>query len=69
MSGSGWRGSWQEGVFPFFISPHQPFKKLQALSWSPSSGVQAKIRFEGEIFEMEDQRNWTDASFKTIHMR
>ncbi len=20
---------------------------------------------EGEVFEMEDQRNWTDASFKT----
>jgi D-apionolactonase len=58
-------GSWREDVFPFFISPHQPFKKLQALSWNPSSGVQAEIRFEGEVFEMEDQRNWTDASFKT----
>ncbi len=58
-------GSWRVDVFPFYISPHQPFKQLQALSWSPSSGVQAEIRFEGEVFEMEDQRNWTDASFKT----
>lgn len=21
--------------------------------------------FEGDVFEMEDQRNWTDASYKT----
>ena len=27
--------------------------------------VAITIRFEGEVFEMEDQRNWTDASFKT----
>jgi hypothetical protein len=24
------------------------------------------MRFEGDTFEMEDQRNWTDASFKTF---
>jgi hypothetical protein len=58
-------GNWREDVFPFYISPHQPFKQLHGLSWRPSSDVQAEIRFEGEIFEMEDQRNWTDASFKT----
>jgi hypothetical protein len=23
------------------------------------------LRFAGDVFEMEDQRNWTDASFKT----
>ena len=23
------------------------------------------FEFEGDLFEMEDQRNWTDASFKT----
>jgi len=23
------------------------------------------ISFEGDVFETEDQRNWTDASFKT----
>ena len=27
--------------------------------------VEVDIAFEGEVFEMEDQRNWTDASFKT----
>ena len=25
----------------------------------------ARFEFEGDLFEMEDQRNWTDASFKT----
>ena len=24
-----------------------------------------ELRFGGELFEMEDQRNWTDASYKT----
>lgn len=28
-------------------------------------GVTVGIDFSGETFEMEDQRNWTDASFKT----
>ena len=57
-------GTWEEGSFPRFISPHQPFKDIQALSWHPSDRVQARIQLEGEVFEMEDQRNWTDASFK-----
>ena len=26
---------------------------------------EVRLDFEGELFEMEDQRNWTDASFKT----
>ena len=24
----------------------------------------ANVAFDGDIFEMEDQRNWTDASYK-----
>jgi REP element-mobilizing transposase RayT len=28
--------------------------------------VTARVEFAGDIFEMEDQRNWTDASFKTF---
>lgn len=58
-------GTWEEGAFPLFISPHQPFKDIRTLSWNPSERVRADIQFEGEVFEMEDQRNWTDASFKT----
>jgi D-apionolactonase len=58
-------GAWKEQSFPRFVSPHQPLKDIRALSWSPSDRVQANIELEGEVFEMEDQRNWTDASFKT----
>ncbi len=58
-------GAWKEQSFPRFISPHQPLKDIRALAWSPSDRVQANIELEGEVFEMEDQRNWTDASFKT----
>jgi D-apionolactonase len=54
-----------EGNFPELISPHQPFKDLSSFSHEIEPGVWARIDFEGDRFEMEDQRNWTDASFKT----
>ena len=58
-------GSTQGGVFPRDISPHQPVQDLAALLHEVSPGLWAHVRFNGEVFEMEDQRNWTDASFKT----
>jgi D-apionolactonase len=58
-------GSAQEGVFPYYISPHQPFTGLRSISHEAAPGVTALVRFEGDIFETEDQRNWTDASYKT----
>lgn len=58
-------GKKSEGRFPKFISPHQPAKNLQAISHEVTNGIRARVAFEGDIFEMEDQRNWTDASFKT----
>ncbi len=58
-------GSVEQGAFPVFIKPHQPYYDLRALTHEVIPGVQAEVRMEGEIFEMEDQRNWTDASFKT----
>jgi hypothetical protein len=58
-------GSVVETSFPQFISPHQPFKNLQAMIHEIEPGLRAEVRFEGEVFETEDQRNWTDASFKT----
>lgn len=54
-----------EAVFPELISPHQPFKGIQEMLWTNSEGVQAELIFEGDVFETEDQRNWTDASYKT----
>jgi D-apionolactonase len=54
-----------EGAFPKFVSPHQPAKNLRAITHEVVPGIHARVDFEGEVFEMEDQRNWTDASFKT----
>ena len=58
-------GTREEGVFPDRISPHQPFKNIRAVSYEISAGLLAEVRVEGDIFEMEDQRNWSDASYKT----
>lgn len=58
-------GQKQTGHFPEFISPHQPFKNIRTVSHELAEGVWARVRMEGDTFEMEDQRNWTDASFKT----
>ena len=37
------RGKWSEALFPGYISPHQPFKDIQGLRWSPRSGVEAQL--------------------------
>lgn len=54
-----------ERDFPNLIAPHQPFLEIQRFDWSMSNGVRATLAYEGDIFEMEDQRNWSDTSFKT----
>jgi hypothetical protein len=51
-------------AFPSDISPWQPFFDLVGMSYS-FGDARVDISFEGELFETEDQRNWTDASFKT----
>jgi hypothetical protein len=58
-------GSSMVSVFPQLIAPHQPFKNIQQLIWKTPKQVQARLTFEGDIFETEDQRNWIDNSFKT----
>lgn len=50
--------------FPTAISPHQPVFDITELEWA-RGGLDVDVRFEGDVFEMEDQRNWSDASFKT----
>ncbi|PDT02281.1 hypothetical protein CO666_21160 [Rhizobium chutanense] len=51
--------------FPDLIEPWQPFKDMRAITHEVMSGVTAECRMEGDTFEMEDQRNWSDASYKT----
>ena len=41
------------------------FPPFQRLAISMADEVEVDFHFEGDLFEMEDQRNWTDASFKT----
>lgn len=57
-------GRVEQTSFPRDISPHQPVVDIAALSWL-DAGVEVTTLFDGDVFEMEDQRNWTDASFKT----
>jgi len=51
--------------FPEDIAPHQPFKGIRDMRWKINDALEAQLHFEGDIFETEDQRNWTDASYKT----
>jgi hypothetical protein len=55
--------------FPDTIEPQifgkSSFRELRAVAHEVVPGLWAEAEFEGDVFEMEDQRNWTDASFKT----
>jgi hypothetical protein len=41
------------------------FPAVDQLTITLAGGGAVSFAFEGDLFEMEDQRNWTDASFKT----
>jgi hypothetical protein len=61
-------GSQYTAAFPNQITPDQPplpFTDIARLSYA-AGAAQVAIHFDGETFEMEDQRNWSDASFKTF---
>lgn len=51
--------------FPAIVNPIQPFYEIRSLKHKVAPGIFATCRMEGDTFEMEDHRNWTDASFKT----
>lgn len=57
-------GTVENMIFPDLISPHQPFLSIKSFKWRTGK-VDCIIDYSGEIFETEDQRNWTDSSFKT----
>ena len=68
-------GTLEESRFPQQIAPQlsidgtirpvYPFANMRSLAHVATPDLTAKVTFTGEIFEMEDQRNWTDASYKT----
>jgi len=53
------------GAFPSQFAAHAPFTEIARLEVEIDDALRVTARFEGEVFEMEDQRNWSDASFKT----
>jgi len=53
------------GQFPVAIAPHQLFSDLVGMAYEVGPTGRCTIGFKGELFETEDQRNWTDASYKT----
>ena len=58
-------GTVEQSRFPELIDPTCPFKDIRALTHEVLPGVRVTCRMEGDAFEMEDQRNWLDASYKT----
>jgi D-apionolactonase len=58
-------GSLLTSHFPQWIDPQNPFKNIRTMKWECDDHWYG-LDFEGDEFETEDQRNWTDASFKTF---
>ena len=52
-------------TFPAMIAPWPPFTLVRAIRHEYTDGGWATCRFAGDDFELEDQRNNADASFKT----
>ncbi len=57
--------SFYKSVFPDLIAPHQPFKNIGEMRYAPEANLAVALQFDGDVFETEDQRNWTDNSYKT----
>jgi hypothetical protein len=58
-------GTTTPAAFPGVIDPLPVFTRIRALRCEVAPGVTLDCRVEGDDYEMEDQRNWGDYSFKT----
>lgn len=58
-------GKMVDTSFPDLISPAQPIMNMRAITHEYAPGARVVCRMEGDVYEMEDQRNWMDASYKT----
>src|SRR5439155_6344735 len=62
-----------DGALPLLIGPQRIvdgtlfalFPAVSRLIIDATDDLAVRFDFEGDLFEMEDQRNWTDNSFKT----
>src|ERR1700736_264012 len=61
------------GVLPAIIEPQRlvdgvltgMFPESDNLTMHPTDGVRVEFTFDGDQFEMQDHRNWTDANYKS----
>jgi hypothetical protein len=51
--------------FPTHIDSDNPFKRIKTFRWAMKENW-FTLHYKGDVFETEDQRNWSDASFKTF---
>ena len=58
-------GRLSRSTFPTCIPPWPPFMLIRAIRHEWTLGHWARCELAGDTFEMEDQRNNSDASFKT----
>lgn len=58
------QGKATRGRLPEAIAPHQPLLDLAGARIAAPDGTTLSLVFGGEVFEMEDQRNWLDPTFK-----
>ena len=58
-------GRISRSIFPVRVPPWPPFTGVRAIRHEFTPGQWAQVRFQGDEFEFEDQRNNADASFKT----
>ena len=55
-----------DGHFPDLVTPYMPFSNMLSLHHDAGTDHETVIDLEGDAFETEDQRAFTDASFKTF---
>ncbi len=58
-------GTVEKAPVPETLVNSQPFLLVRSMTYAPKPGMKVTLRMEGDSFETEDQRNWTDASLKT----
>ena len=60
-------GRQSESTFPTLVPPWPPFMLIRAIRHEFAPNRWAHCEFVGDAFELEDQRNNSDASFKTYN--
>lgn len=60
-------GRESQSTFPTLVPSWPPFMLIRAIRHEYARDHWARCEFEGDLFELEDQRNNSDASFKTYN--